>query len=140
MRVTHLVVAVKLMCQLLADTQVSLLAGLLGQTLQLIDIAVSVVLEGKPAVGVEFPQSPGLVDASDKKCFISVRDSYQVTVSHLKTLWTREWPNLKAAAAKLLTIPDSTLSLYSHSSCWRPSSLLRSDPMIIGSHSVKVMC
>ena len=69
---THLVVAVKLMCQLLADTQVSLLAGLLGQTLQLIDIAVSVILEGKPAVGVEFPQSPGLVDSSDKKYLISV--------------------------------------------------------------------
>ena len=43
-----------------------------GQTLQLIDIAVSVVLEGKPAVGVEFPQSPGLVDSSEKKYLISV--------------------------------------------------------------------
>ena len=71
-RSTHLVVAVKLMSELLADAQVSLLAGLLGQALQLIDVAVAIVLEGKPAVGVEFPQSPGLVDSSDKKYLISV--------------------------------------------------------------------
>ena len=53
------------MGELVADTEVGLLTGLLGQTLQLIDIAVPVVLECKPAVGVEFPQSPGLVDSSE---------------------------------------------------------------------------
>ena len=63
----HLVVAVQLVTQLLADAEVSLLTRLLGQTLQLVDVAVSVVLECKLAVAVELTQSPGLVDSSDDK-------------------------------------------------------------------------
>ena len=66
----HLVVAVKFVTQLFTDAEVSLLTRLLGQTLQLIDEAVAVVLECKPAVGVEFPQSPGLVDSSDKNVLL----------------------------------------------------------------------
>ena len=61
---SYLVIAVQLVGELLAHTEVRLLAGLLGQSLQLIDIAVSVVFECKPAVCVEFPQSPWLVDSS----------------------------------------------------------------------------
>ena len=61
----RLVVAVELVCELLADFEVNLLAGLLGQAFQLVDIAVSVILEGEPAVPIELTESPGLVHSSE---------------------------------------------------------------------------
>ena len=62
---SRLVVAVKLTDKLLADAQVSSLTRLLAQTLQLIDVAVTLVLEGESGVRVELAQSPGLVGASE---------------------------------------------------------------------------
>ena len=46
----YLVVAVQLLCELLADPQVRLLASLLTQTLQLVDKSVTSVLEREPRV------------------------------------------------------------------------------------------
>ena len=60
-----LVVAVKLTDKLLADTQVSTLTRLLAQTLQLIDVSVTLVLEREPGVRVELAQPPGLVGPSE---------------------------------------------------------------------------
>ena len=48
--VAHLVVAVEELCELLADPEVRLLAGLLRETLQLVDVAVAAVLEREPGV------------------------------------------------------------------------------------------
>ena len=62
---SRLVVAVKLTDKLLADAQVSSLTRLLAQTLQLIDVAVTLVLEGEPGVRVELAQSPGLVGPAE---------------------------------------------------------------------------
>ena len=48
--VAHLVVAVEELCELLADPEVRLLAGLLREALQLVDVAVAAVLEREPGV------------------------------------------------------------------------------------------
>ena len=62
---THLVIAIQLVGQLFADPQVCLLTRLLGQTLQLVDISVTVIFKSEPTVGVELAQSPGLGHSSE---------------------------------------------------------------------------
>ena len=68
---SSLVVAVEEVGQLLTDAEVHLLTRLLTQTLQFIDVPVTIVFECEQRVTVELAESPGLTntfeDALDKR-------------------------------------------------------------------------
>ena len=88
--VTHLVVAVEELSELLADPEVRLLAGLLREALQLVDVAVAAVLEGEPGVRVEVAEAPGLVHAAEHALHQRVAEPERrgnITGNKLALLW-----------------------------------------------------